>query len=58
MLKNLHIYEVIPTELFVDMKKFQNFVKVIHGTMLEKFSVSKCLSLNKLKGWKFWLGEI
>jgi len=34
-LKNPHIYEVIPIEVFVDIKNLEKFVKVAHKTMLE-----------------------
>jgi len=35
LLKNPQIYEVIPNELFVDMKNFHKIVEVAHRTMLE-----------------------
>jgi hypothetical protein len=35
LLKNLEMYEVIPIELFVDMKNLHKFVEVAHKTMLE-----------------------
>jgi hypothetical protein len=31
-LKNPHIYEVVPTELFVDMKNLQKFIEVAQKT--------------------------
>jgi len=34
-LKNIQIYEIIPNELFVDMKNFHKIVEVAHKTMLE-----------------------
>jgi hypothetical protein len=34
LLKNLEMYEVIPIELFVDMKNLHKFVEVAHKTML------------------------
>jgi len=36
--KNPHIYEVIPIELFFDMKNLQKFVKVAHKIMLENLA--------------------
>jgi hypothetical protein len=48
-LKNPQIYEVIPIELFVDMKKLLNFIKVAHKTMLE-ICFFECLFKNKPKG--------
>jgi hypothetical protein len=35
----LQIYEVIPTELFVDMKNLQKIVKVAHKTLLENLTL-------------------
>jgi len=35
LVKNPHIYETIPIELFVDMKIVQKFVKVSHRIVLE-----------------------
>jgi hypothetical protein len=35
LLKNLQIYEVIPIELFFDMKNLQKIVEVAHKTMLK-----------------------
>ncbi len=35
LLKNLQIYEVIPIEVFVDIKNLQKIVMVAHKTMLE-----------------------
>jgi hypothetical protein len=36
LLKNPHIYEIVPIELFVDMKNLQKFVEVACRTMLGK----------------------
>jgi hypothetical protein len=36
LLKNPRIYEIIPTELFVDMKNLQKFVEVACRTLLGK----------------------
>jgi hypothetical protein len=37
-LKNPHIYEIISTELFVDMKNLQNIVEIPHKTMLKNLT--------------------
>jgi hypothetical protein len=52
LLKNPYIYEVMPIELFVDMKNLHKLVEVAHRTMLENLVFSECLYLNRPKGWK------
>jgi hypothetical protein len=38
IVKSPHIYEVIPIELFFDMKNLQKFVEVAHKIMLENLA--------------------
>ncbi len=38
LFKNPQVYEVIPIELFVNMKNLQNFIEVARKTMLENLT--------------------
>jgi hypothetical protein len=44
------IYEVIPIEVFVDMKNLQKIVKVVYRRILSFFCFFECLFKNKPKG--------
>jgi hypothetical protein len=56
-LKNLQIYEIIPIELFVDMKKLYKIIEVTHIMMLENFVPTNVDLQINLKGENFDWGE-
>jgi hypothetical protein len=56
-LKNPQIYEVIPIDLFVDMKNLQKTVKVAHITLLENLILLNVYFKINLKGENFDLRQ-
>jgi hypothetical protein len=56
-LKNLQVYEVIPIEVFVDMKNLKNIVEIAHRTMLENLVLLNVYLQITLKGENIDLGQ-
>ncbi len=56
-MKNPQIYEVIPIELFVDMKNLLKIIKVGHKTMLKNLVFLNVYFLINLEGENVDLGQ-